>query len=81
MKEINYRLFSRKDKKSLLELQKTCNLIVSWNDPEKDILRKLSVRDDLFILAEINKKIIATSMGGYDGHRVYVYYLAVLPEF
>ena len=81
MKEINYRLFSSKDKKSVLELWKTCNLIVSWNDPEKDILRKLSVRDDLFILAEINKKIIATAMGGYDGHRGYIYYLAVLPEF
>ena len=81
MKEINYRLFSSKDKQSVLELWKTCNLIVSWNDPEKDILRKLSVRDDLFILAEINKKIIATAMGGYDGHRGYIYYLAVLPEF
>ena len=81
MKEINYRLFSSKDKRSVLELWKTCNLIVSWNDPEKDILRKLSVRDDLFILAEINKKIIATAMGGYDGHRGYIYYLAVLPEF
>ena len=81
MKEINYRLFSIKDKQSVLKLWKTCNLIVSWNDPEKDILRKLSVRDDLFILAEINKKIIATAMGGYDGHRGYIYYLAVLPEF
>ena len=78
---MNYRLFSSKDKQSVLELWKTCNLIVSWNDPEKDILRKLSVRDDLFILAEINKKIIATAMGGYDGHRGYIYYLAVLPEF
>ena len=81
MKEINYRLFSSKDKQYVLELWETCNLIVSWNDPEKDILRKLSVRDDLFILAEINKKIIATAMGGYDGHRGYIYYLAVLPEF
>jgi len=34
-----------------------------------------------FFLAEINKKIIATAMGGYDGHRGYIYYLAVLPEF
>ena len=30
---------------------------------------------------EINKKIIATAMGGYNGHRGYIYYLAVLPEF
>ena len=48
MNEIIYRLFSSKDKQSVLELWKICNLIVSWNYPEKDILRKLSVRDDLF---------------------------------
>ena len=81
MKEINYRLFSGKDKQAVHQLWKTCKLIVPWNNPEKDILRKLSVRDDLFILAEINKNIIATAMGGYDGHRGYIYYLAVLPEF
>ena len=28
-----------------------------------------------------NKKIIASAMGGYDGHRGYIYYLAVLHEF
>ena len=36
---------------------------------------------DLFILAEEKGWIIASAMGGYDGHRGYIYYLAVLPEF
>ena len=40
----------------------------------------MSVKDNLFIIGEINKKIIATAMAGYDGHRGYIYYLAVLPE-
>ena len=48
---------------------------------EKDIFRKLLVKDNLFIIGENNKKIIASAMGGYDGHRGYIYYLAVLPEF
>ena len=51
-----------------------------WNDPEKDILRKLSVNDDLFILAEEKGGIIASAMGGYDGHRGYIYYLAILKK-
>ena len=58
-----------------------CKLLVTWNDPKKDIFRKLSVKDNLFIIGENNKKIIASAMGGYDGHRGYIYYLAVLPEF
>ncbi len=29
----------------------------------------------------MNKHIIASAMAGYDGHRGYIYYLAVLPEY
>ena len=56
-------------------------LLVLWNNPKKDIFRKLSVKDNLFITGENNKKIIDSAMRGYDGHRGYIYYLAVLHEF
>ena len=79
--KINYRLFTKVDREAVIDLWRRCELIVPWNDPEKDILRKLSVNDDLFILAEEKGVIIASAMGGYDGHRGYIYYLAVLPEF
>ena len=79
--KINYRLFTKEDREAVIDLWRRCELIVPWNDPEKDILRKLSVNDDLFILAEEKGGIIASAMGGYDGHRGYIYYLAVLPEF
>ena len=79
--EINYRLFTKEDSEAVIDLWRRCELIVPWNAPEKDILRKLSVNDDLFILAEEKRGIIASAMGGYDGHRGYIYYLAVLPEF
>ena len=35
----------------------------------------------LGILAEKKGGVIASAIGGYDGHRGYIYYLAVLPEF
>ena len=79
--EINYRLFTKEDTEAVIDLWRKCELIVPWNDPEKDILRKLSVNDDLFILAEEKGGIIASAMGGYDGHRGYIYYLAVVPEY
>jgi ribosomal protein S18 acetylase RimI-like enzyme len=75
-----YRKFKKTDTDAVIYLWETCKLVVDWNDPLKDIKRKLSIKDNLFIIGEINKKIIATAMAGYDGHRGYIYYLAVHPE-
>ena len=75
-----FRKFKKTDTDAVIKLWETCKLIIPWNDPIKDIKRKLSIKDNLFIIGEINNKIIATAMAGYDGHRGYIYYLAVLPE-
>lgn len=48
-----------------------------WNHPETDIRRKLAVQRDLFLVAVQGQDVIGTVMGGYDGHRGWVYYLAV----
>ncbi len=76
-----FRKFEKKDTDAIIDLWSVCNLIVPWNNPKKDINRKLSIKDDLFIIGEVNTKIIASAMAGYDGHRGYIYYLAVLPEY
>ena len=81
MSKTNFRKFRKSDSEEVIKLWKKCKLIVPWNDPLKDINRKLSIKDNLFIIGEINKNIIASAMAGYDGHRGYIYYLAVLPEY
>ena len=81
MSKTNFRKFRKSDSEKVIQLWKKCKLIVPWNDPLKDINRKLSIKDNLFIIGEINKNIIASAMAGYDGHRGYIYYLAVLPEY
>ena len=43
-----YRKFRKSDTKIVIELWKKCKLIVPWNDPLKDINRKLSIKDNLF---------------------------------
>ncbi|MFP3896879.1 MAG: GNAT family acetyltransferase [Anaerolineales bacterium] len=50
------------------------------NVPEEDIRRKLAVQRELFLVAELNKKVVGTAMAGYDGHRGWIYYLVVSPE-
>ena len=81
MSKATFRKFKKSDTEAVIKLWKKCKLIVPWNDPFKDINRKLSIKDNLFIIGEMNKHIIASAMAGYDGHRGYIYYLAVLPEY
>ena len=68
------------DAGAVVELWGLCSLLRSWNDPHKDIERKIAVAPDLFLVGEADDRIVATAMGGYDGHRGSVYYLAVHPD-
>jgi ribosomal protein S18 acetylase RimI-like enzyme len=55
--------------------------VVPQNDPHKDIEMKCQVQPDLFFVGTIEKQVVATLMAGYDGHRGWIYYLAVDPEY
>ncbi len=50
------------------------------NVPEEDIRRKMRVQPELFLVALEGSRLVGTAMGGFDGHRGWVYYVAVLPE-
>jgi len=49
------------------------------NDPAVDIARKHEVQRELFVVATDGGEIVGTAMAGYDGHRGWVYYVAVSP--
>jgi len=49
------------------------------NDPATVIRQKLAVQRDLFLVALLDGVLVGTVMGGYDGHRGWVYSLAVNP--
>ena len=50
------------------------------NNPSLIIDKKIAVNDDLFFIAIEDGKIIGTIMAGYDGHRGWIYSMAVIPE-
>ena len=52
----------------------------SWNHPETDIQRKLTVQRELFLVALLGDELVGTAMAGYDGHRGWVHYVAVKPR-
>lgn len=76
------RAFERADTNTVIELWTEAGLTRPWNDPRRDIERKLSVQPELFLVAEDlsgddgGSAIIGTVMAGYDGHRGWMYYLA-----
>jgi ribosomal protein S18 acetylase RimI-like enzyme len=73
------RPFRRADTEPVVELWRRCGLTRPWNDPYRDIERKLGVQPELFLVAERDGRVVASAMAGYDGHRGRVYYLAVEP--
>jgi len=74
------RSFRESDRSSVIELWSSCDLTRPWNDPDKDISRKLRVQPELFFVGEVGGKLVASAMAGYDGHRGSVFYLAVSPD-
>jgi ribosomal protein S18 acetylase RimI-like enzyme len=74
------RSFRTSDEDAVIALWRECGLTRAWNDPRKDITRKLTVQPELFLVGELDAKVIATLMAGYEGHRGWVNYLAVAPQ-
>ncbi|MGH1470269.1 MAG: GNAT family acetyltransferase [Cellvibrionaceae bacterium] len=77
---MDIRQFTLLDKDQVISLWEECGLTAPWNDPEKDIQRKMKVNPELFFVVKEESKILGTIMCGYDGHRGWVYYLAVCPQ-
>ena len=74
------RSYHDSDKNDVIQLWEECDLVVPWNDPIRDIERKLTVQPELFLIGLVDKEIVATAMVGYEGHRGWVNYLAVNPK-
>ena len=77
--DLAIRPYHSTDEAAIIQLWHDCGLTRPWNDPRKDIERKHAVQADLFLVGEADGAIVATLMGGYDGHRAWINYLAVSP--
>ena len=76
---MHIRPFEPADEDAVVALWDRCGLTRPWNDPRKDIARKLAVQRDLFLVGCDGDAIVAAAMAGYDGHRGWVYYFGVDP--
>jgi ribosomal protein S18 acetylase RimI-like enzyme len=66
---------------SVIDLWKKCGLIVPQNDPVVDIRKKVDYQPGLFFVALLSGLVVGSVMAGYEGHRGWLNYLAVLPKY
>ncbi len=73
------RSFQASDEPEVIALWQESDLTRAWNDPHKDIARKLTVQPELFVVGIQDNQLISSAMFGFEGHRGWVNYLAVAP--
>ena len=65
------------DIEAAVALWREAGLLRPWNDPHADIRLALAGPSSVVIAARMEARLAATAMVGWDGHRGWIYYLAV----
>ena len=68
------------DVAGVVALWQTCGLTRPWNDPAADIALARRGSNAAVLVGRGDGLIVATVLVGHDGHRGWVYYLAVDPD-
>ncbi len=68
------------DRQPVIALWQMCGLTRPWNDADADFDRALRWVGSTILVGISGGEMQATAMVGYDGHRGWVYYLAVRPD-
>ena len=74
------RPFAAGDEEALCDLWRRCNLLVPHNDPRADIAQFATGPSSTILLAEREQEVVGSVCVGHDGHRGWLYYLAVDPK-
>ncbi len=73
--------YNSEHEQAVIDLWKECGLVVPQNDPVEDIRKKFDFQPHLFFVAMLDGQLVGSVMVGYEGHRGWLNYLAVLPKY
>ena len=77
---MDVRNYEGRDRDAVIALWRDCGLVVPGkNDPEADIDFAVASNDATILIGTVDGAIAATAMVGHDGHRGWLYYVAVAP--
>ncbi len=80
MKGLEIRPFVIEDTDAVLEVWSLARMFAAERNPRQVIQKKLRHSPDSFFVGTLEDRVVATVMVGYDGHRGWIYLLAVRPE-
>lgn len=80
MRELAIREYREADQAQVIEVWQRAGIESSASDHAFDIREKLRLQRELFLVGEQGGRVVATAFAGYDGHRGWVYRVAVDPD-
>ncbi len=69
------------DVAQVVALWRDAELVRPWNDPERDFLQAITTPSSAVLGADHDGSLVGTIMVGFDGHRGWLYYVAVAASF
>lgn len=77
---MNIRELEEADMAHATALWRAVDLVRPWNDPDGDFLSAVAGKTSAILGADIDGVLEGTVMVGFDGHRGWLYYVAVSPS-
>ncbi len=77
---LSIRPYKDRDHPALIALWQDAGLVRPWNPPERDIALCQATPTSAMFVGDIAGALAASIMTGHDGHRGWIYYLAVAAE-
>ncbi len=77
---MHIRHYAETDFHAVVALWKSAGVWRPWNDPARDLAFACESSNATVLLGLDDDTVVTTAMAGEDGHRGWVYYVAVHPE-
>jgi ribosomal protein S18 acetylase RimI-like enzyme len=68
------------DVAGVVALWQDCGLARPWNDPHRDVADARRNPTSTILVARDGERVEGSAMAGYEGHRGWLYYVAVAPD-
>nr|WP_216645302.1 GNAT family acetyltransferase [Isoptericola halotolerans] len=69
------------DVEQVVALWRECDLTRPWNDPHRDVAdARRNPTSTVLVALDATSAVVGSAMAGYEGHRGWLYYVAVAPQ-
>ncbi|MFD6166286.1 GNAT family acetyltransferase [Oerskovia sp. NPDC060287] len=77
---VEFREIADDDVEQVVALWDGCGLVRPWNDAHRDVAdARVNPTSTVLVAHDEGGAVVATALAGYEGHRGWIYYVAVAP--